>query len=195
MYPALALIVVAACGEGRASTPPAPKVIALGDALRLSITPERCTVTGEAEVEVTRAGLDTVAAMDGVTTLTLRDGNVADADGTRRLRLVDQAGQLAVVTKEGVPVARIFTTEAQANVVDAARAPLLTVTREANQLVVTPSDGASPAVAVTGTDDLTLAAALALPGVPPDVRALLACARALPAPAPAPATASGTDTP
>jgi len=193
-YPQIALLfVVAACSDERTASAK-PHVIALTDgagevSLALAIdpanAPERCAVSGATDLAVVRHEAVAIATTGTSTIMTLGPGRtgteIIDVDGTTRMRVIEEPGRLDLVSKEGVPVAKIYTTSAQASVVDAARVQLLVVMPEGDHLIATASDGSTPET-ITGTTDLTLAAVLALPGVSPDVRALVACARVLPAP-------------
>lgn len=187
------LFVVAACADDRgapAAEPPAkPRVIALHDAtgavtLELSVTADRCTASGATDLAVVRQDQTVLGTMGTTTILTLAPGPagplLSDADGTTRMRVVDQPTRLDLVQPDGIPIAAIIGGDGRANLLDGARARVLDVTPNGDHVLVTAADTTET---VRGTDDLVLAAVLAFQGLPPDVRAFLACARALPAPA------------
>lgn len=148
------------------------------------ITGGRCAVTGAAELIVDRSttpdGPLVTAQVGATVVLTMTSGRISGPDGAPRARVVHAADRIDVIDPSGVALARISGSAAGdiAAVVDAGRAPVASVRRDGAQLAATSSDGAALAQ-VTGTADLELAALLIAPGVPADLRALIACDRLL----------------
>jgi hypothetical protein len=94
------------------------------------------------------------------------------------LRLFRREGHLDVLQPDGVPKFRTTIAADEVRVSDAARAPVLRVTREAQALVVADREGQA-LLHVTGTTDLLAAALIAGPGLPEEARDLLVCERLL----------------
>jgi len=147
----------------------------------------RCALTGETALAVSRDPGGAVArtpATGDVEALRLGpsrtpgDQQVAGPDGAPRVRIHRGAGRVDLLGPDDVPLARVQVDGAAGKIVDAARAPIAVLARDAAAITVTDASGAVVAT-VTGTSDLEVAALLVAPGVPADVRGLLACERLL----------------
>ena len=149
----------------------------------LAISGAKCDVTGEAEVTIARDGAATVAKLGETVILRHEGEQIADADGVPRLRVSLEDRRIDLMTLEGIPVARIAGDVERVNVADAARHIIMEVARDGAAITAKGADGAAIA-SITGTIDPMIAALLVTPGVPPDVRAMLACERLFSVPGP-----------
>lgn len=184
----IAVLGLAACGKSDAREAPTtadpPSVIAAtaadgADLLSLAIAGAACEVSGEAEVTITRDATGTVAKLGDTTILTMTDAEIHDADGVARMRATREALRVDLVSMEGIPVARIAGDATKVTIADGARRPVMVVAGNGAVISATSADGVATA-SITGTIDPMIAALLVTPGVPADVRALLACDRLLP---------------
>ncbi len=135
-----------------------------------------CEVTGEAEVTIGRDGAATVAKLGQTEILRVERGEIRDADGVSRMRVSVEEHRIDLMTMEGIPVARIAGDADRVTIADAARHIVMTVARAGAAITATGADGAAIA-SITGTIDPLIAGLLVTPGVPADVRAMLACER------------------
>ncbi len=105
-----------------------------------------------------------------------KNGTTLAKDGEKVARVfpVDDPAQAAVLDMQGVALARIAVVGDKATVSDAASVPVRNLVKAGGAIQ---SD--SPALTITGTDDLILAALLGSPELTPEVRMLAACERVL----------------
>jgi len=101
-------------------------------------------------------------------------GTTLERDDQPLARVVADATSASVIDMHGVPIAHVAVAGTRATVVDAASSPLRTLRSEGPVIIVD-----QPALTITGTHDLILAALLASPELIPEVRIMAACERVL----------------
>jgi hypothetical protein len=179
--PLLFMAVLAACQGQKKAPPPAPVAIEVRDpsgVLVAELRPLRPCRGTVGPVELIVGGPPLVANVGGTrwagaaaengTTLT-RDG-----EAVARIYPVGDPLSAAVLDMRGVALARIAVTGKTATVSNAAAVPVRNLRVEDDAIVTD-----SPALAITGTQDLVLAALLSAPELSPEVRVLAACERVL----------------
>ena len=92
--------------------------------------------------------------------------------GVEVARVVDAAGELGVFDPQGLPIVRIAPTATGASVADRASRLVRHATLQPTAIALD-----APAMLVTGTRDVALAALLSAPEVQPEVRLLATCER------------------
>jgi hypothetical protein len=165
----------------RQTSAPEPAAIQVRDGSGASIAelrpsrPCRATIAG-AELIVGGPPLIATYGETKWTGTTDTNGTTLSKDGARVARVfpVGDPAQAAVLDMQGVALARIAVTGDKATVSDAASVPVRNFVKAGDAIK---SD--SPALTITGTNDLILAALLASPELQPEVRMLAACERVL----------------
>jgi hypothetical protein len=180
---AASLVVVTGCQDkaSKVSPPVAPADVIVRDAggavvAELKVTrPCRATI-GPLELIVGGPPLVATVGSTQWTGQTEPNGTLLIRDGERIARIfpVGDATAGAVFDLKGVAQARIEVTGETAVVKNAATVPVRRLTLASG--TITADD---PALTITGTDDLVLAALLSAPEVLPEIRMLAACERVL----------------
>ena len=101
-------------------------------------------------------------------------GTTLERDDQPLARVVADGTSASVIDMHGVPITRIAVAGTRATVIDAASSPIRTLIAQGPVIVVD-----QPALTITGTNDLILAALLASPELVPEVRILASCERVL----------------
>lgn len=173
---------LAACQDPpRQTTAPEPPAIQVRDASGASVAtlrPSRpCRVSiGGTELIVGGPPLVATYGTAKWAGATAQNGTTLTKDGAAVARVfpVGDPAQAAVLDMQGVALARITVAGDKATVADASSVPVRNFLKTGNAIK---SD--SPALTITGTDDLILAALLGSPELQPEVRMLAACERVL----------------
>lgn len=177
------LVVLAGCkdapSKGSVPAPPAPVVVtdATGTTLAELRVSRPCRVTiGPLELIV--GGPPLVASVGSTSWKgeTETNGTFLLRDGERIARLypADHATKGGVFALDGTAQMRVEVTGDTARVQDRASIPVRELRHSGGTITVS-----EPAMTVTGTDDLILAALLSAPELVPEVRMLAACERVL----------------
>lgn len=175
-------LALGACQDPQREAPaPAPAAVQVRDGKGASVAelrptrPCRATIGG---IELIVGGPPLLATYGTAkwTGTSDANGTTLARDGERVARVfpVGDPAKAAVLDMQGVALARIAVTGDKATVSDAASVPVRNLVRAGDAIK---SD--SPALTITGTDDLILAALLASPELQPEVRMLAACERVL----------------
>jgi hypothetical protein len=180
----LAVAVLGCQGSSREQaqvTPPPPPVVEVKDAqggviasiragrpCRATIGPIELIVGGPPLVAQLGSTRWSGSAGPNGTTLVRDDERVA------RVFPVGDPAQAAVLDMQGIALARIAVEGDTARVSEASGRPVRDLARKAGEITVS-----EPALSITGTDDLVLAALLTAPELTPEVRMLAACERLL----------------
>jgi hypothetical protein len=166
------VLYLAACSGQGSSAPAEPVAIEVRDGNRriARVVPGHPCRAELGDVAMQVGGPPLVAQV-GDTSWTGEDGSNGTTlreNGAYVARVYTAGGTTGVFDGQGVPLFRVTVTGDTAGVSDAASRPLRAVTRTKSGLAV---DG----LAITGTDDLVLAAILTAREARPEIRALAAC--------------------
>jgi hypothetical protein len=179
--PLLLLALLAACQGQKKAPPPAPVAIEVRDpsgVLVAELRPLRPCRGTVGPIELIVGGPPLVADVGGTrwAGAAAENGTTLSRDGERVARVFPVGDPLsaAVLDMRGVALARIAVTGKTAIVTNAASVPVRNLRALGTSIV---SD--SPALTITGTQDLVLAALLSAPELSPEVRVLAACERVL----------------
>jgi hypothetical protein len=177
------LVVLAGCKESPSKITPPAEVVSVvvqdnggailaelrpGHPCRATIGPQELIVGGPPLVATLGTTKWTGATEVNGTTLS------RDAEPIARVFPVGDAASGAVFDLHGVAQLRVAVAGQTATVQDKASIPVRTLTRAAGKIT-----SSGPALSITGTDDLILAALLSAPELLPEVRMLAACERVL----------------
>lgn len=177
----LFLALLAGCQGKKATPPPEPVSVQVRDAsgvLVAELRPLRPCRGSIGPVDLIVGGPPLIANLGG----TEWKGSAADngttlyRDGQAQVRVfpIGDATKASVMDTRGVALARVSVEGARAVVSNAASVPVRTLRSEGETIT---SD--QPALTITGTRDLVLAALLSAPELTPEVRILAACERVL----------------
>jgi hypothetical protein len=176
----LLLLALLAC-QGKKEPPPAPVAVQVRDTsgvLVAELRPLRPCRGSIGPVDLIVGGPPLLANL-GTTEWkgsTGDNGTTLIRDGQPVVRVfpVGDPNTVSVLDMHGVALARIAVSGALATVSDASGVPVRNVRREGDGVVID-----APALKITGTTDLVLAALLSAPELSPEVRVLAACERVL----------------
>jgi hypothetical protein len=177
----LLLVALLACQGRKAAPSPAAASIEVRDAANMlvaEIRPIKPCRGSIGPVDLIVGGPPLVANVGGTEwkgsaaengTILIRDG-----EAVARVYPVGDAKTAAVLDMHGVALARIAVDGDTATVSNAASVPVRTL-KQAGDTIATET----PALTITGTKDLVLAALLSAPELSPSIRILVACERVL----------------
>jgi hypothetical protein len=177
----LLFLALLACQGEKAAPPPAPDPIQVRDesgVIVAELRPLKPCRGSIGPVDLIVGGPPLVANLGGTEWKGSAAANgttlIRDGEAVARVFPVGAPTETAVLDMQGVALARIAVTGEVAVVSNAASVPVRNLRRDSNKIV---SD--QPALAITGTADLVIAALLAAPELAPEVRVLAACERVL----------------
>ncbi|HEY5948835.1 MAG TPA: hypothetical protein VIV40_25265 [Kofleriaceae bacterium] len=177
----LLLLALVACQGKKDPPPPALVAIQVRDAsgvLTAELKPIRPCRGSIGPIDMIVGGPPLVANIGGTQWAGSAGDNgttlIRDGQSVARVFPVGDPNHTAVLDMHGVALARIGVNGATAVVSNGASVPIRTLRTDGAQIV---SD--EPALTVTGTKDLVLAALLSAPELSPEVRVLAACERVL----------------
>jgi hypothetical protein len=177
----LLLVALAGCHGKKEAPPPEPVSVQVRDAsgvLVAELRPLRPCRGSVGPVDLIVGGPPLVATVGNTqwTGSAATNGTVLSRDGQPVVRVypVGDAQSAAVLDSHGVALVRVAATAQAAVVSNAASVPVRNLKSEGATITVD-----APALTITGTHDLVLAALLSAPELPPEVRVLAACERVL----------------
>lgn len=177
----LVLALAVGCQGKKPVPPPEPVSVQVRDAsgvLVAELKPLRPCRGSIGPVELIVGGPPLIADLGGTkwTGSAATNGTTLSRDGQAVVRIypVGDPTSAAVLDMQGIALARVAVTGDTAKITDSATVPVrnLKLTGE----TITADD---PKLAITGTNDLILAALLSAPELTPEVRILAACERVL----------------
>ncbi len=177
----LLLLVLGGCHGSKQPPPPEPAAVQVRDGsgvLVAELRPLRPCRGSIGPVELIVGGPPLISNVGGTdwSGLTAANGTTLRRDGVPVARIfpVGDATTASVLDPHGVALARIAVTGKVAAVSNAAGVPVRNLRVDGDAIKTD-----QPALTITGTHDLVLAALLSAPELTPEVRVLAACERVL----------------